>query len=209
MTRDSVPSADEVKERIFQELSSFEQLEAALTVRSDSKESVVKPGGSAEWTNVLLNIVLRIGADCGFEVYPRRKYFARQSRGTNSDYDEPLNFALRNSSRAGGSDRALPALRLALLRHLERADHVDGHRVPPARWLSNTSLPSQRIRHAMTARVRPEIVNSIRVTTRIHRNRTGRSTPRRVVHEVVGTPSSGAALVFASAATGAEAPWPS
>ena len=90
MSRDSVPSADEVKERIFQELSSFEQLEAALTVRSDSKESVVKPGGSAEWTNALLNIVLRIGADCGFEVYPRRKYFARHSRGTNSDYDKPL-----------------------------------------------------------------------------------------------------------------------
>jgi hypothetical protein len=38
----------------------------------------------------LLNIMLRIGAECGFEVYPRRKYFARQSRGTNSDYDKPL-----------------------------------------------------------------------------------------------------------------------
>jgi len=90
MITESIPSADDVKERIYREFSSLAQLEAALTIRSDSKASVVKPGGSAEWTNALLNIVLRIGADFGFEVYPRRKYFARQIRGTNSDYDRPL-----------------------------------------------------------------------------------------------------------------------
>lgn len=89
MTTESVPSADDVKERILRELRSHEELEAALTFRSDSKESVVNPVGSAEWTNALLNMVLRIGADYGFEVYPRRKYFTRRKGGRNSDYDKP------------------------------------------------------------------------------------------------------------------------
>ena len=54
-------------------------LNAALTFRSDAKASVVMPAGSAEWTNALLNCLLRMGTQRGFNVYPRRLDFARES----------------------------------------------------------------------------------------------------------------------------------
>lgn len=89
MNTRSVPPALEVQECLLRELATRESLKDALTYRSDAKVGVVKSAGSAEWTNVLLNIVLRLGADYGFEVYPRRKYFARGRTGKNCDFDRP------------------------------------------------------------------------------------------------------------------------
>ena len=89
MTAPSVPSAEDFKDVFVKRLSLADDLHSALIFRSDAQSCRVRLAGSAEWTNALLNIVLQIGADLGFHVYPRRKYFARMSKGTNCDFDRP------------------------------------------------------------------------------------------------------------------------
>lgn len=116
-------SADTVKEGFLARLASAAKLESALTFRSDAAGCAVKPAGSAEWTNALLNMVLGLGVALGFQVYPRRKYFARKSRGTNSDFDRPMR----------GDDRGEWLVDAAWGRYDGGADWVDALRAAPPR----------------------------------------------------------------------------
>jgi len=85
-----LPTALELESAFRSALKAMSELNAALTFRSDATASVVMPAGSAEWTNALLNCLLRMGTQRGFNVYPRRLYFARESRASNSNYDWPV-----------------------------------------------------------------------------------------------------------------------
>jgi hypothetical protein len=58
-------------------------------IRSDSASSLTKEGGSAEWTNALQNLLLELGIELGFHVFPRRRYFSRGKLGSNSTHDRP------------------------------------------------------------------------------------------------------------------------
>lgn len=82
-------SAASVEQRFREHLQSLTSLNSALVYRSDAAGCSFKEAGSAEWTNALQNILLEMGNESGFHVYPRRRYFARSSRGTNCTFDRP------------------------------------------------------------------------------------------------------------------------
>lgn len=119
----SIASADAVRKGILTRLAAAGKLESALTFRSDAVGCAVKPAGSAEWTNALLNMVLDLGVAMGFQVYPRRKYFARTRRGTNSDFDRPMR----------GDDRGERLVDAAWGRYDGGAGWVDALRAGPPR----------------------------------------------------------------------------
>jgi hypothetical protein len=100
MTTTPVPSPGDLQDAFLRQLATVTDLSAGLTFRRDAAGCMVKSAGSAEWTNILLNILLEMGAACGFEVYPRRKYFVRRGQtksgdtvrrgyAKNCDYDRP------------------------------------------------------------------------------------------------------------------------
>jgi hypothetical protein len=78
-----------LEQRIRDELTRRPILRDAIVIRSDSASSLTKEGGSAEWTNALQNLLLELGIELGFHVFPRRRYFSRGKLGSNSTHDRP------------------------------------------------------------------------------------------------------------------------
>jgi hypothetical protein len=84
----ALPVLDDVEQRIVEVITSHNDISCAVRRRNDRPVDRIEDDNAA-WSNVLLNAILDLGHERGFNVFPRRLYFGRAQYAGNSKYDQP------------------------------------------------------------------------------------------------------------------------